>query len=1215
MTEAVAAGFRFVTGGTLAPDNPSYVRRAADAQLLQACLAGQFAYVLSSRQMGKSSLLARTIEQLREQGVTVALVDLTAIGTQGVTQETWYAGVLAEVERACAPQTDLFDWWAEAAPQPIVQRFIRYLVEVVLAELSGPVVILIDEIDSTLKLDFADDFYAAIRHLHNARAELPVLTRLSFVLAGVATPTELIRDTTRTPFNIGQRIDLADFNAAEARQLVERIGPALADTDAALAEVLRWTGGQPYLTQRLCALLAAAPGASQQAAVGERVSGVVAGGLLSDTGRADPHFQSVARYMTESPAELKAALFATYAQVLAGRNVASLDASPVHNRLRLCGIVKRVDEQLVLRNGVYRELFGRPWLRKHRPTFWTPANRIWAGAMAASLLVAVGFAALWLRAEQATDAARQARIEADAGRQQAEQATERARQATAEAQAATLAADAAAAADAGDPDRALALTHQALATRVTPVSLWAAFAAAEQHQAEAALLGHTDVVNQVALNPAGNLAASASHDGSVRLWHLPDGRQAAELRGHAGPVIAVAFSPDGQRVLSAGHDRTARLWNSRTGAPLLTLQGHEDRLMAAVFSPDGSLIATASQDGSARLWRSADGQLLHTLQGHRHWVRCLAFSPDGRQLASGGNDADVRLWDVPSGRLAARLAGHRDWIRSVAFSPDGRSLLSASDDATARIWSTRDARVRQVLRGHATSVRSAAFDASGERVVTGGGDGAVRLWRSRDGRPQRRWQHPRGWINAVQFVGSEQVLSSDDAGITQLNPIAPGGRVLTLLGHRQAVTAVAVDATTMQALTASNDRSARLWSLRPGSLLARLRPGQRAVNDLAWSADGQRLLLAGEDGVAQIHTLGQARQVVTLQLDTGDLPPGMVKKTGASAAPGPARPPPEITAVALSADGRWAAVARKADAGDGLSTVQWFDARTGERRPLAGPGHQATANMVAFSPDGEWLVSAGDDDQALLWRSTGSAPPIALRGHQGAVNSAVFSAGKRRVLTASADGSARVWSLPDGRLIHTLAHSRDGERLRMASFSADGQLAATAGDDQRVRIWQAETGTLLRTLEGHDDIVMSAYFSPDGRRLVSASQDRSARVWEVASGKALFSLPAGRSDIARLAIYSADGRLIATTSDDGHARLWRAEDGAAVGEYAHADWIWNAAFSPDGQHLASASEDGSAAVWDLRRSAAEPARLSAWMAQRLERLQRPAAAPPGPTKR
>lgn len=1214
MTETVAAGFRFVTGGTLAPDNPSYVRRAADDELLQACLAGRFAYVLSSRQMGKSSLLARIIEQLRGQGVTVAMVDLTAIGTQGVTQETWYAGVLAEVERACMPQTDLFDWWAEAAPQPIVQRFIRYLIEVVLAELSGPVVILIDEIDSTLKLDFTDDFYAAIRHLHNARAEQPALARLSFVLAGVATPTELIRDPARTPFNIGQRIELADFNAAEARQLVERIGPGVANTDAALADVLRWTGGQPYLTQRLCALLAAAPGANPPSAA-EPVDSVVAGGLLSDSGRADPHFQSVARYMTESPAELKADLFATYAQVLAGRRVASIDASPVHNRLRLCGIVKRVDEQLVLRNGVYRELFGRPWLRKHRPTFWTPANRIWAGALAASLLVTAGFAALWLRAEQATAAARQARVEADAGRQQAEQATERARRATADAQAATLAADAAAANDAGDPDRALALTHQALATRVTPVSLWAAFAAAEQHQALAALLGHTDVVDQVALNPAGTLAATASHDGSVRLWHLPDGRQAAELRGHAGPVIAVSFSPDGQRVLSAGHDRTARLWDSRTGAPLLTLQGHGDRLMAAAFSPDGNLIATASQDGTARLWRGTDGRLLHVLEGHKHWVRCLAFSPDGRQLASGGNDGDVRLWNVRSGRLAARLAGHRDWIRSVAFSPDGRSLVSASDDATARIWSTRDARPRQVLRGHATSVRSAAFDDRGARVVTGGGDGAVRLWRSSDGRPQRRWQHPRGWINAVQFVGSDQVLSSDDAGVTRVNPIAPDGQVLTLLGHRQAVTAVAVDSRAMLALTAGNDRSARLWSLRPGSLLARLRPGQRAVNDLAWSADGQRLLLAGEDGVAQIHSPGRAEPAITLQLDSGGTPSAAGTKTRASAAPGPSRPPPEITAVALSADGRWAAVARKADADDGLSTVQGFDARTGEQRPLAGPGHRATVNMVAFSPDGQWLVSAGDDDQALLWRAGGSAPPIALRGHQGAVNSAVFSADNRRVLTASADGSARIWSLPDGRLLRPLAHSRDGERLRMASFSADGRLAATAGDDQRVRIWQVDTGALLRTLEGHDDIVMSAHFSPDGHRLVSASQDRSARVWEVASGKALFTLPAGRTDIARLAIYSADGRLIVTTSDDGHARLWRAADGAAVGEYAHADWIWNAAFSPDGQRLATASEDGSAAIWDLGRSAADPARLSAWMAQRLERLQRPTAAPPSPAER
>jgi Holliday junction resolvasome RuvABC ATP-dependent DNA helicase subunit len=138
----------------------------------------------------------------------------------------------------------------------VTQRLTRFFEQVVLTEVQDPVVVFVDEIDTTLSLDFTDDFYAAIRSLYVARATQPELRRLSFVLIGVATPGDLIRDPKRTPFNIGQRVELTDSTSEEAAPLVEGFGATSEVTSNLLQQALQWTGGHPYLTQRLCRALA-----------------------------------------------------------------------------------------------------------------------------------------------------------------------------------------------------------------------------------------------------------------------------------------------------------------------------------------------------------------------------------------------------------------------------------------------------------------------------------------------------------------------------------------------------------------------------------------------------------------------------------------------------------------------------------------------------------------------------------------------------------------------------------------------------------------------------------------------------------------------------------------------------------------------------------------------------------------------------------------------
>jgi len=188
--------YSYQLGGTLGVDAPSYVQRQADEDFYQGLRAGEFCYVLNARQMGKSSLQARTRQRLELEGIRCAMVDVTAIGTTESTAAEWYAGMIDSLVNSFAlyDQFDLDEWWASLPLLSPVQRFSKFLELVLLRVVRDPIVIFIDEIDSVRSLPFdADDFFAVIRSLYNLRSTEPMYRRLTFALIGAATPVDLIR--------------------------------------------------------------------------------------------------------------------------------------------------------------------------------------------------------------------------------------------------------------------------------------------------------------------------------------------------------------------------------------------------------------------------------------------------------------------------------------------------------------------------------------------------------------------------------------------------------------------------------------------------------------------------------------------------------------------------------------------------------------------------------------------------------------------------------------------------------------------------------------------------------------------------------------------------------------------------------------------------------------------------------------------------------------
>lgn len=1129
--------------GSLSADSPTFVEREADKTLYRLLKGGEYCFVLASRQMGKSTSRKKAIKRLKSDGIKCAGIDFTSILQKSNKQDSinnFYKNIIEKLwanfdleKNASFESKSKYDLLinkyeaTEGIQRAIFEEFINFIL---LKEISTQIVVFFDEIDSLFEFELlGDDLFTLIRSFHNQEK----YSRLAFCFLGVASISDLIKSPKTTPFNVGESVDLEGFTFEQTK---EPLGRGLVEfvnhPDTVLKDILNWTNGQPYLTQKLCSLVVKESN-SRHPNIEELVRTHIID-KLSDS-NIQKHFEPIRkRFLERDNSQILTELLNLYKRILECDEGVKYNNSSEQIELCLIGVARKDKDKIKVYNKIYKEIFDlelidseikslflypkeyEQWIdsRKKRKYLlrgkkleelakWAKSHtlskeqelyleaskneevsQLIKKSRTTYLALGAAFSLLtFVSARYYTNLkfnimAMEARTISSESFDLANNnldALKEALYANKESK--------------PENNRFNLLKRKEMASvnKQASVALSNAIYSSNEYNR---FSGHEDTVSEIAVRKTknGNIIASGSWDKTIRLWK-EDGTLIKTLgenlnNGHQQEVKAIAISPDGKMIVSGSTDKTIKLW--KKDGTLVTTFGehtefideHTKPVEAIAFSPDGNIIASGSDDKTVKLW-DINGELIDTIK-QTETVKALTFSPDGKTIASGSEDSTIKLWDVDTRKEIKSLEGHQQGIREIAFTLDGKTIVSGSADSTLKLWDVDTGEEIKTFEGHDGPVYGIAINPKDNTIVSAGVDRTIRIW-----------------------------------------SIESGREISVLEGHEDRVEDVAVTPDGKTIISGSWDSTVRLW--KPKHFLFETLVGHDDV-------------VIGVDYYAD---------------NSSDL-------------------------IASASDDRKVKLWRK----DGTS-IATFDE------------HTAEVYAVAISPDGKTIVSAGADNEIKLWnKDTKSAKTIGR--HEAAIWDLAFTPDGQKIVSASSDNTLKIWDKNNNNPSKAEATLKGHEDVVWTvAISADGHTIISGGGDKTVRLWDLN-GKLIETFEpeykdkkGHGDAVWAVAASPDGQTIVSGGEDGKVIFWNRNNGKPIKEIDEesdGHSKAVKgIAIGQNEehGELVASASADKTIKIWDKEGNLKKTISSHDGRIWDIAFSLDGRSLVSASEDKTLVVWNL----------------------------------
>jgi WD40 repeat protein len=1161
----------FAVGTPLHAVRASYIRRPADELLFEALLAGRYAHVIAPDQSGKTSLIAATAERLKNNGASVAVLDLEQLVLReaGTDAGRFYYSVAYRILRQLRIRFELQPWWQDKALLSNRQRLHEFYSEVILGQTRKPVVIIIDEVQCVEHLPFTDQLLTSVRSAHDARTTDPDFTRLTFALCGECDPSTIVDVPELSPFQITQSIPLRDFNRREIDLFATELNLPAAAAEAALDRIFHWTNGHPYLTQKLARAVSREQVGED---VGDLVDGIV-GQQLAHRGSVnnEPLLNHVQQRVLDDPRRQQ--LLNLYGRIRKGIEVPTDLASPLQRKLVALGLFN-VNErgELETRNRIYREVFTARWANENLKINWqVPALTVLI--LILFLLVPFWYTQ-WLPRPYVAEL-----VDPSTELEFAETAWSNFRSFPGHTETA-------------DNLYRLYLTRKAeLAASVAQIEAVAAYSSRFDTGGELVDSLRAEFFDRAALS------AVRDEDRDTGLLAVldalvvpsPERRQrAASLVGgdYADLIATLAVPRSGRRIFN-----TSTLTLSDIDGPEVTQWSLTDeglrradpwQITALEVTP---LVRRIIVDQEGTVQRAA---LTLNIRHARHAdLRIKLIAPSGKtvEIETGRDRSsmvdDIRIpatvlanlvgeslagsWSLSIRDEEIGVAGHlvgwnltlnaqgliEDFQRGVDIpdpvaveastiwvSEDGQyAIARATHSDSARVW---DLGFGKPIRAIALSQGESliGLDADARRLVSATLD-SVNLWDTASG--DRVLNLPiAGAGLAGRLTGDRRHLFVSYPGDAEtrfdLWSLDTGERVATFdIAGTPAL--VSLDHDGRRLAVADFDRSVRIWDFQAGTLIAQINLGAQP-SSIVLSPRGDALgATYGQDGMSLWRVAEEARLLFEV------LEPGAWR-----------------LAFAPSGD--------RVIAGTPGIGYTVYDSRTGaaESTPLGLAG--AADAPLAFSNDESILISGGPGETVRFWRA-----PVRDAANSGAASARPFwhpppgvpvaaSPDARKLLVGDREGHLHIFgrnadpaelARSERREVDYLGHSAPISAIAIDESSVWG---ATVANDGSLRVWGLADGLPQPWLAEGMGTVLAVDFSPDGRR-IAVLDNITMRFFDRATGEGIHSYVHGGS-LTGL-VYAASDAVYAASADEGLVvirlragaaadtrRLWKGDDPIAL---------------------------------------------------------------------
>ncbi|KAL7832341.1 hypothetical protein AOLI_G00298890 [Acnodon oligacanthus] len=593
----------------------------------------------------------------------------------------------------------------------------------------------------------------------------------------------------------------------------------------------------------------------------------------------------------------------------------------------------------------------------------------------------------------------------------------------------------------------------------------------------------------VALSPGGGCVAVGTEQGTLHFIHTHTNQEVKSLVSNCDGVSGCVFLDEG--VLgTTSYDGQVELWDINSGCRTARLTAHSNRITGCDVSSDKKHFATVSLDSSLKVWSSQKGKQVVSLLTPCP-LNCVSFDTEGGLLAVGCWDGVVRVWDWIKQEKWTTLSGHHSSVRSVSFSPSSSLLCSGALDGEVLLWSFPGSACVGRYQAHRGSTEALSFLPGGETLLTAGHDGMVQVWSGGLGR-------------SVSVLGEEK------------KPLKPAVSRNAIEAEDAALSVAVANG---YAAVGYHGDGLKVFNLESGERVWSTENLRVSVPCLLWlETEGAELLLSG----ALDHCLrlwSRQGADVTLRGAFG------VQKGGILAL---AQNP---TYIASASDDFTIALWPKSD----LTADPWV-------QPSAVSvlrGHSGGVTCLAFSPDGDQLLSGGKDKALMVW-TVNSSPPVLSRSlahcHGDWITSCAWT--PAALLSCSSDCRLRLWDVQTGRCLREVSAASS---LSTLSYWEDYVMLGCT--DGLLMVWKSDVGVIAE-IQAHQSRLHHSTIvtKPDGDRKVeelvmaTASEDGTVKLWlplQVQHRSTLL----GHSGAVQ-ALVSGRGPQFLTVSEDRSLRAW-----------------------------------------------------------------------------